>query len=98
MENLTLKPEEQKVNGVKAHAARCPEIQKVKEVIDLYIDGVYNGNVDSLKKAFHPQSSLFGWNVNDLYMAPIQATFRLCSCYACSIQNRATHYLHVYQY
>lgn len=54
---------------------RCPELAEIVQVIDLYIDGVKNGNVDSLRKAFHPQSSMFGFKGQDLFITPIEGLF-----------------------
>ncbi len=56
-------------------SARCPELEGIRAVIDLYIDGVRNGNVASLRQAFHPQASMFGWKGADLFVTPIQGLF-----------------------
>ena len=76
MENATIqRPVEPNVPEMKSKGARCPELENVRQVMDLYIDGVRNGNVASLQEAFHPQSSMFGWKGNDLYITPIQGLF-----------------------
>lgn len=54
---------------------QSPELEIIRKVIDLYIDGVRNGNVESLRKAFHPQSSMFGWMGKDLFVTPIQGLY-----------------------
>jgi hypothetical protein len=54
---------------------QSPELEIIRKVIDLYIDGVRNGNVESLKQAFHPQSSMFGWMGKDLFVTPIQGLY-----------------------
>ena len=56
-------------------STRCPELESIRQVIDLYIDGVRNGNVASLRQAFHPQASMFGWKGSDLFITPIQGLF-----------------------
>lgn len=38
---------------------------EIQQVLNLYFEGVYNGNVDKLKQAFHPQALLFG-DVNQI--------------------------------
>lgn len=43
-------------------ADRHPEFYAIQKAIDLYIDGVSNHNVESLREAFHPQAAFFGWN------------------------------------
>lgn len=56
-------------------SARCPELTAIRQVIDLYIDGVQNGKIESLRQAFHPQSSMFGYKGNDLFVTPIQGLY-----------------------
>jgi len=41
----------------------------------LYIDGVQNGNLDAMRQAFHPQSSMFGYKGKDLFITPIQGLY-----------------------
>lgn len=53
-------------------STRCPELSEIRQVIDLYIDGVQNGNLDAMRQAFHPQASMFGYKGQDLYVTPIQ--------------------------
>jgi len=53
----------------------CPELESIRKVIDLYIEGVRDGNVESLRQAFHPQSSMFGWKGKDLFVTPIQGLY-----------------------
>ena len=40
-------------------SAHYPELESITKVIELYMDGVRNGNVESLRQAFHPQASMF---------------------------------------
>lgn len=75
MENLQVQSEKTHVPAPKSLGLRGPELENVLKVIDLYIDGVRNGNVESLKQAFHPQSSMFGWKGKDLFITPIQGLF-----------------------
>ncbi len=56
-------------------STRSPELERISKVIDLYIDGVQNGNVEALQQAFHPQASMFGWLGNDVFMTPIQGLY-----------------------
>jgi hypothetical protein len=56
-------------------SARSPELKSIRKVIDLYIDGVQNGNLESLHEAFHPQSSMFGYKGKDLYVTPIAGLY-----------------------
>ena len=51
------------------------EVLSIRNVIDLYIDGVKNGKVESLRQAFHPSSSMFGYKGADLYVTPIEGLY-----------------------
>jgi hypothetical protein len=54
---------------------RNTELASIREVIDLYIDGVKNGSLDSLRQAFHPKSSMFGYKGQDLFITPIAGLY-----------------------
>jgi hypothetical protein len=56
-------------------STRCPELASIRKVIDLYIDGVQNGNLEAMAQAFHPQSSMFGYKGKDLFVTPIQGLY-----------------------
>ena len=56
-------------------STRCPELASIRKVVDLYIDGVQNGNLEALHQAFHPQSSMFGYKGKDLFITPIQGLY-----------------------
>jgi hypothetical protein len=56
-------------------SARNPELAEISKVIDLYIDGVKNGNLESLRQAFHPESSMFGHKGKELYITPISGLY-----------------------
>lgn len=56
-------------------STRSPELQSIRKVIDLYIDGVQNGKLESLREAFHPQSSMFGYKGQDLFITPIAGLY-----------------------
>lgn len=56
-------------------SARCPELASIRRVIDLYVDGVRNGKVASLRQAFHPQSSMYGYKGDDLFITPIEGLY-----------------------
>jgi hypothetical protein len=56
-------------------SARNSELPNIRKVVDLYIDGVKNGNLESLRKAFHPQASMFGYKGQDLFITPIAGLY-----------------------
>ncbi len=55
--------------------ARGAELEAVTKVIGLYESGVRNGDVNALKEAFHPKSSMFGHFGTDLYVTPIEGLY-----------------------
>ncbi len=56
-------------------SARNTELTSIRKVVDLYIDGVKNGNLESLRQAFHPQASMFGYKGQDLFVTPIAGLY-----------------------
>ena len=56
-------------------SAHIPELTSIRQVVDLYIDGVKNGNLESLRQAFHPQASMFGYKGQDLFITPIAGLY-----------------------
>lgn len=36
------------------------ELQAITDTINLYVDGLHTGNIDTLKKAFHPKAMMYG--------------------------------------
>jgi hypothetical protein len=56
-------------------STRTTELASIRKVVDLYIDGVKNGNLDSLREAFHPQASMFGYKGQDLFVTPIAGLY-----------------------
>ncbi len=54
------------------------KVNAVQEAVQLYFDGLYNNDVDKLRKAFHPQAELvgiykghFAWISLEDFLAPI---------------------------
>ncbi len=39
---------------------RNTELQSIKATIDLYVEGLRTGNIELLKKAFHPKAMMYG--------------------------------------
>ena len=57
------------------------KVNAVQEAVQLYFDGLYNNDVDKLRKAFHPQAELvgvfkghFAWISLEDFLAPIGKT------------------------
>ena len=39
---------------------RNTELQAITDTINLYIEGLHTGNIETLKKAFHPKAMMYG--------------------------------------
>ena len=42
-------------------AQSTSDLDLITQTVQYYFDGMYNGDVESLKKAFHPEADLFGY-------------------------------------
>jgi len=51
------------------------DLQDIKETIQLYIDGIHNGDTSLLKKAFHPQAMMYGTSPNNITIIPIEGLY-----------------------
>jgi hypothetical protein len=56
-------------------STRSPELESISKVVDLYIDGVKNGNLDLLRQAFHRHSSMFGYKGKELFITPVEGLY-----------------------
>jgi hypothetical protein len=74
MQNTVAQSPEQEVPVLQTNAPST-ELENVRKVMNLYMEGVRNGDVSLLEQAFHPKSSMFGWKGKDLFVTPIQGLF-----------------------
>jgi hypothetical protein len=51
------------------------EYDAIAQTIQQYIDGGKTGRTEEMKKAFHPQATIFGYVGSDLFAGPIQGLF-----------------------
>jgi Putative lumazine-binding len=51
------------------------EYDAITQTIQHYIDGGKTGRTDEMKKAFHPDATIFGYIGADLFAGPIQGLF-----------------------
>ena len=51
------------------------ELKAIRDTIDLYIDGVHNGNVDMLRNAFHPKAMMYGISAKTVTIVAIEGLF-----------------------
>jgi hypothetical protein len=50
-------------------------LQSIKETVQLYIDGIHEGDAGLLKKAFHPQAMMFGTSGDKVTVTPIEGLY-----------------------
>ena len=51
------------------------EYDAISKTIQQYIDGGKTGRTDEMKRAFHPEATIFGYVGADLFAGPIQQLF-----------------------
>lgn len=51
------------------------ELQSIRETIQLYIDGVHNGNIELLQQAFHPKAMMYGANPGGANIVEIEGLY-----------------------
>jgi hypothetical protein len=55
---------------------RNAEMQAIKDVVSLYTEGVHTGNIDMLKKAFHPRAMMYGASAKQVTMTEIEGLYQ----------------------
>lgn len=56
-------------------AAEVSERALIEQTVQRYIDGGISGQGADMKRAFHPQATIFGYIGPDLFAGPIQLLF-----------------------
>lgn len=51
------------------------EIQAIEDIVQLYIDGIHQGDAGLLKKAFHPQAMMYGTSGENVTVTPIEGLY-----------------------
>lgn len=54
---------------------RNAELQSIRNVINLYIDGIHTGDVEMLRKAFHPKAMMYGTSPNVVTIVEIEGLY-----------------------
>lgn len=60
---------------VRRNAIELSEYDAITNTVQLYIDGGKTGDTARMKKAFHPDATIFGYVGADLFAGPIQQLF-----------------------
>ena len=48
------------------------DIQRIRQTVQLYFEGMYHSDVDKLRKAFHPSAALMGYYSGNLAHIPLE--------------------------
>lgn len=51
------------------------ELQAIRDTVTLYTEGVHTGNIEMLKKAFHPRAMMYGTSGKNVTMVEIQGLY-----------------------
>jgi hypothetical protein len=54
---------------------RNAELQSIRDTVNLYILGLQTGNIDTLRKAFHPKAMMYGASPNNVTIAEIEGLY-----------------------
>ena len=54
---------------------RNTELQAIRDTVTLYTEGVHTGNIDMLKKAFHPKAMMYGASGESITITEIQGLY-----------------------
>ncbi len=65
----------QKEQRLRSDAIDLSEYDAITNTVKLYIDGGKTGDTATMKEAFHPDATIFGYVGADLFAGPIQQLF-----------------------
>lgn len=51
------------------------DTQSIEAVVQLYIDGIHNGDAALLRQAFHPQAMMYGTSGDKVTITPIEGLY-----------------------
>jgi hypothetical protein len=54
---------------------RNAELQSIRDTVNLYVQGLQSGNIDTLKKAFHPKAMMYGVSSNNVTVVEIEGLY-----------------------
>ena len=55
------------------------ELQAITDTINLYVDGLHTGNIEMLKKAFHPKAMMYGASLQAVTVVEIEGLYAFIS-------------------
>ena len=58
---------------------RNAELQAIADTINLYVDGLHTGNIETLRKAFHPKAMMYGISPKAVTIVEIEGLYGFVS-------------------
>ena len=58
---------------------RNAELHAITDTINLYVEGLHNGNIETLKKAFHPKAMMYGVSQKAITIVEIEGLYGFVS-------------------
>ena len=55
------------------------ELQAITDTINLYVEGLHTGNIETLKKAFHPKAMMYGVSAKAVTIVEIEGLYGFVS-------------------
>lgn len=65
----------QKEARINTSAIDLAEYDAITRTVQIYVDGGKSGRGEDMKRAFHPEATMFGYVGPDLFAGPIQGLF-----------------------
>lgn len=54
---------------------RNTELQSIRDTINLYVEGFRTGNIETMRKAFHPRAMMYGTSPNSVTIVEIEGLY-----------------------
>lgn len=54
---------------------RNAELQLIKDTVNLYVEGFRTGNIEMMKKAFHPRAMMYGTSAKSVTVVEIEGLY-----------------------
>lgn len=51
------------------------ELQSIRDALNLYVEGLHTGNIDMLRKAFHPKAMMYGASAGNITIVEIEGLY-----------------------
>ena len=58
---------------------KCAELQAITDTINLYVEGLHTGNIETLRKAFQPKAMMYGVSAKAVTIVEIEGLYSFVS-------------------